>query len=417
MLERLFDCPRVLMRQRAGPLLEERLRYLCYRADQGITRRILQETARSLLVVAEVLRLADRPGEVISLSEIEQQALLYSRHVVRNKRLGSPRAARTFRKHAARWLHFLGRLEPHRHPPHPDAETITAYGDHLRREKELAPESVHSQFLMIRAFLDRLHSAGLSLREVSLAQIDEALMTLITSKGYKRATVKDYASYLRGFFRYAEVAGLCRPGLAAGINTPRIFTQASLPTGPTWDEVRQMFALVGGDRPVDIRDRALLLLLAVYGLRSGEIIRLRLDDFDWDREVFTVTRSKSLRSQPFPLSPSVAAALIRYLKEVRPRTPRRELFLTHCAPLRPIDRATVFLIVARRLRVVCPSLAHHGPHALRHACATHLLNQGLSLKEIGDYLGHRHPDTTRIYTKVDLRGLRQVADFDLGGLL
>ena len=162
---------------------------------------------------------------------------------------------------------------------------------------------------------------------------------------------------------------------------------------------------------------ALLLLLAVYGLRSGEIIRLRLDDFDWDREVFTVTRSKSLRSQPFPLSPSVAAALIRYLKEVRPRTPRRELFLTHCAPLRPIDRATVFLIVARRLRVVCPALAHHGPHALRHACATHLLNQGLSLKEIGDYLGHRHPESTRIYTKVDLRGLRQVADFDLGGLL
>jgi integrase len=106
---------------------------------------------------------------------------------------------------------------------------------------------------------------------------------------------------------------LCRPGLAAAIETPRIFTQASLPTGPTWDEVRQMFALVGGDRPVDIRDRALLLLLAVYGLRSGEIIRLRLDDFDWDREVFTVTRSKSLRSQPFPLSPSVAAALIRYL--------------------------------------------------------------------------------------------------------
>ncbi len=68
MLEQLFDCPRVLVRQRAGPLLEERLRYLCYRADQGITRRILQETARSLLVVAEVLRLADRPGEVISLS-------------------------------------------------------------------------------------------------------------------------------------------------------------------------------------------------------------------------------------------------------------------------------------------------------------------------------------------------------------
>ena len=132
------------------------MRYLSYRADQGITRRILQETARSLLVVAEALRLADRPGEVTSLSEIEQQTLLYSRQVVRNKRLGSPRAAQTFRKHAARWLHFLGRLAPHRHPSHPDAETIAAYGDHLRREKVLAPEGVNSQSLMIRAFHDRL---------------------------------------------------------------------------------------------------------------------------------------------------------------------------------------------------------------------------------------------------------------------
>ena len=177
-----------------------------------------------------------------------------------------------------------------------------------------------------------------------------------------------------------------------------------------------MFALVGGDRPADIRDRAVLLLLAVYGLRSGEIIRLRLDDFDWDREVFTVTRSKSRQSQPFPLSPSVAAALIRYLKEVRPRSARRELFLTRCAPC---GRSTGPGLPDRRsppARRLSP-LPHHGPHALRHACATHLLNQGLSLKEIGDYLGHRHPESTRIYTKVDLRGLRQVADFDLGGLL
>jgi integrase/recombinase XerD len=62
-------------------------------------------------------------------------------------------------------------------------------------------------------------------------------------------------------------------------------------------------------------------------------------------------------------------------------------------------------------------LAHYGPHALRHACASHLMEQGLSLKEIGDHLGHRLPDTTRIYAKVDLAGLRRVADFDLGGLL
>ena len=58
-----------------------------------------------------------------------------------------------------------------------------------------------------------------------------------------------------------------------------------------------------------------------------------------------------------------------------------------------------------------------GPHALRHACAAHLVEEGLSLKEIGDHLGHRSSSATQIYAKVDLSGLREVAAFDLGGLL
>jgi integrase/recombinase XerD len=73
--------------------------------------------------------------------------------------------------------------------------------------------------------------------------------------------------------------------------------------------------------------------------------------------------------------------------------------------------------VRLRLRALNVPLPHHGPHALRHACATHLLAQGLSLKEIGDHLGHQSPETTRIYAKVDLVGLRAVGDFDLEGLL
>ena len=83
-------------------------------------------------------------------------------------------------------------------------------------------------------------------------------------------------------------------------------------------------------------------------------------------------------------------------------------------PICPLGN--VWRIVAKRLRPLGVSLPHHGPHCLRHACASHLLTRGLSLKEIGDHLGHRRPESTRIYAKVDLTGLRQVADFDLGGL-
>jgi site-specific recombinase XerD len=76
----------------------------------------------------------------------------------------------------------------------------------------------------------------------------------------------------------------------------------------------------------------------------------------------------------------------------------------------------VSAVASRRWQALGISLPHYGSHILRHACATHLLEEGLSLKEIGDHLGHRNPDTTRIYAKVNLAALRQVAEFDLGGL-
>jgi integrase/recombinase XerD len=110
-------------------------------------------------------------------------------------------------------------------------------------------------------------------------------------------------------------------------------------------------------------------------------------------------------------------AILRYLKKVRPNASRREVFLTVKAPLQPLSSGSLYDLVSDRLRPLVAGLPHYGPHSLRHACATRLLAEGLSMKEIGDHLGHRKVDTTRVYAKVDMAGLRQVADFDLGGLL
>jgi integrase len=112
----------------------------------------------------------------------------------------------------------------------------------------------------------------------------------------------------------------------------------------------------------------------------------------------------------------VGDAVLRYLREVRPRCDRREVFLTVRAPFRPLAFA-LGAMVQRRLRALGLTLPRYGPHALRHACATHLVAQGLSLKEIGDHLGHRSPEATCIYAKVDLPALRAVADLSLEDLL
>ncbi len=418
MFERLFNRPTTLAQQRAGPLLEERLRYLSHLAEQGVARHGLQVRAYYLLMVAQCLRLAERPGELISHAEIERQAHLWAQQPSSRTVIGSERQRVRFLRHATQWLQFCGRLQPLPHAPHRYAQMMAAFADSLSREKGLAPSTIRACCSMVRRILGRLGpTAGDSLGTITVTQLDEALAQHVAAGGYSRATVQDCVSKLRAFLRYVEMRQWCRPGLAAALKAPRVFAQGALPVSPTWHEVQQVLALTDGGQPVDIRDHALLLLLAVYGLRAGEVVRLRLNDLDWEQELLPVTRPKTGRSQIYPLSRVVGAALIRYLREARPPAPLREVFVSRHPPFRPLHRGILHLIVARRLRAVNPALAHYGPHALRHACATHLLEQGLSLKEIGDHLGHRHPDTTRLYAKVDLAQLRQVADFDLGGLL
>jgi integrase/recombinase XerD len=113
---------------------------------------------------------------------------------------------------------------------------------------------------------------------------------------------------------------------------------------------------------------------------------------------------------------SVGDAILRYLQIARPRCTSREIFVTLKAPFRPLSAGGMYHVVASRLNILGIQAEHRGPHGLRHACAAHLVEAGLSLKEIGDHLGHHGAFATRTYAKVDLIGLREVAAFDLGGL-
>jgi integrase/recombinase XerD len=117
------------------------------------------------------------------------------------------------------------------------------------------------------------------------------------------------------------------------------------------------------------------------------------------------------------LLPCVGESILRYVQKVRPRRGYREVFLTSRAPIRPLSASALSTMVSERFRALDIRSLRSGAHALRHACAGRLIAQGLSLKEIGDHLGHRSAYSTRTYAKVDLAGLREVADLSLGGLL
>lgn len=285
---------------------------------------------------------------------------------------------------------------------------------YMTNERGLSSATTRCRRWVIKHFLKTV-ATGDSPVVLTVREVDVFLQSLGEQGGYSRASLQTVAGCLRSFCRYAATRDWCESGVADAIKTPRVYSLASVPIGPSWEDVKRLLALTEGDKPTDIRARAILMLLAIYGLRAGEVRHLRLDDFDWERELLSVSCSKTRRKRIFPLSRPVGDAVLLYIKQVRPRTLHREVFLTLDG--RPLGDGDIYSIVSPRLRRLGAPIAHHGPHTLRHACATHLLAEGLSLKQIGDQLGHLDTDSTRIYAKVDITGLRKVADMDLEGLL
>jgi site-specific recombinase XerD len=417
MFDQIFERSDALRRQLVGPLREARLAYLHHRAEQGVPRSTLRKLAQYLLVVTERLNL--EPKGTVTTTQIEQAADQWARRRVNHHKIkgGFSRKSKScFICVANNWLHFLGRLQASKTRPNRFAQLVADFARYMEQEKGLAPRTIITRCWVAKDFLGRALHPKRALHEITIRQIDEALAHKGTEGGYSRRGIQSYASGLKPFFRYLEQQNLCRRGLADAIKAPRIFRDEILPAAPSWEDVQRLLANTEGDRPTSIRDRAILMLLAVYGLRSGEVRSLRLEDIDWENDRLHLWRSKTRCTQTFPLCTTVAVSILRYLREVRPRTVFREIFLTLCSPFRPLTSSAVFEIVRHNWQFLGPAVRPRGPHALRHACATRLINCGLTLKEIGDLLGHRKVDSTRIYTKVDLPHLRQVADVDLGGL-
>jgi integrase/recombinase XerD len=298
----------------------------------------------------------------------------------------------------------------------PDKDHLQEFLTSLKQERGFADATIVNRRRSLKPFLAWLVAQCVPLSAVSPVVITKYFTGAVAGR-WKRTTVSFHVQSLRSFFRYASSRGWCAAGIAECIDAPRLYTYETLPQGPSWEEVRKLLASVNGTSPVQIRIRCAILLCSVYGLRIGEVCRLRLDDIDWAEEKICVRRSKQRKVQTYPLTIEVGNALLRYLKEVRPRCAHREVLLTLRRPYRPVSVGALSTMTQKVQKRLGLKLKRYGPHALRHACATHLLAQGLTLKEVGDHLGHVSVAATRIYAKVDLTALREVAALDVRPLV
>jgi integrase/recombinase XerD len=413
MFERFSKVPHRVARFQNGPLAEERRSYLEHLTNEG------RGFSRLSAINAQLLSIAEMIGP--SLGKQYTSAELHDFANQCFARLRFP-TVNTHREHiwktefhflASSWLRFLDRFET---PPDdtPYANQIEEFIHYLAHERGFADATCGNRRRSLRPFFTWLSARGVSLGTVSPADIS-AYFTAATGR-WLRTTVSQHVQSLRSFFRYAGSRGWCADGIAKTIDAPRLYTHENLPQGPSWNDVQRLLESTSGNSILQIRQRATFLLLAVYGLRAGEVCQLRLDDIDWVQEKIRLRRPKQRKSQDYPLTTEIGNALSRYI-EIRPKSRRREVFLTLRQQYRPLSVGGFSSLVQKRQKQLGLELKRFGPHGLRHACATHLLAEGFSLKEVGDHLGHVSAAATRVYAKVDLNGLREVATVDVSGLV
>ena len=415
MFEDLFTDGYAIERYRVAPLLDERLRWLEHCAATGARPRTLRNIARCQLHLVHLLDL--QAGDRIGIIRVEAAAEQWSRPDGRRRKARArPKARQRFVGQAVQWLRFVDMFaEEPCLPRHAHADEVAIFANWMRSERGWSEKTVHGCCDAVDHFFDRLDGRGVTLGSVCIEDIDGQI-AYWHARGLGRRTIRCYAQRLRTFFRFSEGRGWCMAGLAGGIMPPRFHPGETIPKGLDRDEVVRLLATTEGDRLADVRDRAVLMVLIAYGLRAGEVAGLRLDDLDWTEERLQVRRPKPGRIHHYPLSRGVGQTILRYLREVRPQRTERALFLTLNAPIRPMTRISIGQIVRRRVDRIGIAGKRRGPHALRHGTAQHLLDHGLSMKEVGDYLGHRSVSATAAYARVQIDSLREVGEIDLEGL-
>ena len=220
---------------------------------------------------------------------------------------------------------------------------------------------------------------------------------------------------LRVFLRYLCQRGNITSALAACVPRVAMWPGSTIPKFLSADQVRQVLAQCDQNSAPGIRNYAILLLLSRLGFRADEIVRLTLDNIDWETGCITF-RGKGGHWAQMPLPADVGEAIVCYLQRGRPRSPCRRLFLRQTAPkIGFANSGAIAALVRRAIIRAGVNSQRKGSHLFRHSLATRMVNEGSSLSEIAELLRHQSIETTNLYAKVDFHALRSIALPWLGG--
>jgi len=410
MVDHFFVEPRALKRLRTGPLgvhidgFAQRLWEHGYANQSGKIRlRLIGELSRWLLrrgfetndlneqIVSKFLQYKKKYGRVHSgYASCLQAFLLY----LRDSGLIAPTASETLKNQFC-----------------PIQESFENY---LLKERGLSQATLLNYVGFVKSLLlERFGAKPTKLQALNVRDVTGFICRHAKTQSLGRA--KLMVTALRSFLRFLRLRGEIDTDLAGAVPSVAGWRLSTLPKFMKSEEVERMLRHCDQTTSTGQRDFAILLLLARLGLRAGEVVAMTLEDIHWDTGELTV-HGKGGRLELLPVPEDVGEALAKYLQHVRPPCSSRRVFLRMTAPRRGFaSSVAVCTIVRRALERADLHPAHKGAHLLRHSLATFMLSKGASLAEIGEVLRHQTTTSTEIYTKVDVKALRNLAQPWLGG--
>lgn len=409
MLERHFRSFKVIDRIKAQWLGPQIVRYAQELDELHMSSSTIQAHVRTLgkfndfVIARGVTRLEELPDHVDAFVEhwlaehgcryknVQVRAVITSRRCVPVERMLC--------------LSLHSYMRPSNQRSLPFITAAPGFFQFLLDEKGLRQTSLHGYSYTLRAFEDYLEKNGITFPALTPAHITAFIAE--RAKVLHKSGMCHTASALRTFLRYLHREDILTADLGRSVPRSRTYQQSAIPRAIEWSDVERLLTSIDRRSVVGKRDYAILILLASYGLRAREIAALRIDDCDWAHAQICIPMRKGGHATRYPLSETVAEALIAYLQVRRNEGSGRELFLTVKSPYHPIGHWTVSHQVGVHMRNIGIPVVRAGSHTLRHTCVQRLIEADVPFKIIGDYVGHRSPSATLVYGKVAIHKLRQ----------
>jgi integrase/recombinase XerD len=293
--------------------------------------------------------------------------------------------------------------------PLPATGVLRDYVVQLRQQRGNPEVTIRKKLDHVGKLLNYLGRSGKSWHQLSLPLIDAFLIDC--ARQYARSTTADIACTVRSFARFLLASGRIRTDLADSVISP-VQPKFDRPRRALpWEDVQRLLRAVDTSTKGGLRDHALLLMMSSYGLGAGEVIRLRLQDIDWNSATLQRSRPKTGVSFVLPLLPPVAKVLARYLRHGRPpHTPTPHVFVQMKVPFGALTTSSaVRYILIKHAKVAGIQASYLGSHVLRYSNAARQLEVGTKVQVLSDLLGHRDSESVSAYVRIATQSLREVS--------